>query len=239
MARVLIIDDAAALTELFAQAISDTLGHEVVTGNHPADASVALAEGGPIDLALIDLSFPGYDGYGIEVLAEIEDASPDTQLVIITQGDQWVADVLRDAWELLPVATVISKSAPLNLQLATISAVLETGSAPIDPAIQPYIPSQRNPLRTRDSFRRLVPHAGHAKLWSALLDTPGDLTLHAVASTADLKPNTIKNYRDGLYPELELHGLDRPSLPEMRAFALRCRPFLRPYIDRALDRSRT
>ncbi|MEM9515326.1 MAG: response regulator [Actinomycetota bacterium] len=238
MTRVLMIDDATALTELFAQAIADDLGCDVVTGNHPDDAARILADGrGPIDVALIDLSFPGYDGFGIEALAEIDNSSPDTMLVILTHGDEWVAEVLRDAWELLPVATVISKSAPLDLQLATIRTVLDEGTAPIDPAIRPLLPAHRNPARTPDSFGRLVPHAGHAKLWAALIDTRGEVTLHAVASTAELKPNTIKNYRDALYPELELHGLVRPSLAEMRGFAFRCRPFLQPHIDCALDRS--
>ncbi|MEM8619428.1 MAG: response regulator [Actinomycetota bacterium] len=240
MTRVLMIDDATALTELFAQAIADDLGCDVVTGNHPDDAARILADGGAaIDVALVDLSFPGYEGYGIEALAEIDDTSPDTRLVIITHGDQWVAEVLRDAWELLPVVTVISKSAPLDLQLATIRGVLDEGTAPIDPAIRPLLPAERNPARTPESFRRLVPHAGHAKLWAALLATAGEVTLHSVASTAELKPNTIKNYRDALYPELELHGLVRPNLAQMRSFAFRCRPFLQPHIDCALGRSQS
>jgi hypothetical protein len=47
-----------------------------------------------------------------------------------------------------------------------------------------------------------------------------------------LKLNTLKNYRAQLVQELRAHGLDDPTLKEMQAFALRCRPFLAPYVDR-------
>ena len=124
----------------------------------------------PFDLALVDLSFPNQDSSGIDALVTIHRRSPATVLAIITQGDEWVADTLRDAWELLPITTVISKSAPLDYQLDAIQRVLTTGSAPIDPAIRPLIPANRNPWRTPDTFGSLVHHAGHTKLWTALME---------------------------------------------------------------------
>lgn len=238
MVRLLLVDDAEALTNLFGRAVHEALGHDVVVVSNLSDLSDLLDADQPFELALVDLSFPGQRGSGIDGLVEIQRRCPSTKLAIITQGDEWVADTLRDAWELLPITTVISKSAPLDYQVEAIRRVLRDGSAPIDPAIQPLIPSNRNPWRTADTFASLVQHAGHAKLWIALLDADGDLSYRSIAASAGLKLNTIKNYRAQLLGELALHGMTDPSLVEMRSFALRCRSFLQPYIDQAIERSR-
>ena len=122
--------------------------------------------------------------------------------------------------------------------LGAIEQTLTTGSAPVDPAIQPLLPAQRPPWRTAERFERLIQHQGHAKLWSALLDRQLDATYRAVAERTGLKLNTVKNYRTQLLPELSLQGLTDPTLREMQEFALRCRPFLEPYVDAALARAR-
>lgn len=237
MATLLLVDDTQALTELFAAAIHEQLGHEVLTAFRLTDVGAVLAAH-VIDLAMVDLSFPNEAGSGIDALAEIHRTQPAALLSIVTQGDEWVAQLLRDAWELLPIATVISKSAPFALQLATVDQVLRDRSAPVDPAIRPLVPAQRNPLRSVDRFDRLVPHAGHAKLWIALLDASPNATYKEVADATGLKLNTIKNYRASLLGELALHGLDDPGLGEMREFALRCRAFLSPHLSAVKQRAR-
>jgi DNA-binding NarL/FixJ family response regulator len=236
VSRILLVDDAAALADMFGAAIHDQLGHQVQTVSSLAAVAEALAADGHIDLALVDLSFPNEAGSGLDALAEINRCSPGTLLAIITQGDEWVAQVLRDAWELLPIATVVSKSAPLAYQLKAISQVLSAGSAPPDPAIQPLLPRERNRYRTPKVFGALVPHAGHAKLWLALLESD-DVSYKGLAQKSGLKMNTLKNYRAQLVPELDIHGVHDASLIEMRRFALRCSPFLLPFVKRALDRS--
>ena len=150
-------------------------------------------------------------------------------LAIITQGDEWVAETLRDSCELLPIATVISKTAPLDYQLNAIQQVLTHGSAPPDPAIQPMLP-RGGRRRTPEQFRNLVQHAGHAKLWRALMTIP-EASYKSLAVATGLKLNTLKNYRAQIVPELANHGLDDPTLREMQRFAIRCRPFLEPFID--------
>ena len=238
MTRLLIVDDAEALTTLFGRAVHESLGLDVVVVSDLSELIEILEPDHPFDLALVDLSFPGQGGSGIDGLVEIQRQCPSTKLAIITQGDEWVADILRDAWELLPITTVISKSAPLDYQLGAIRRVLRDGAAPIDPAIQPLIPSNRNPWRTPETFSSLVQHAGHAKLWMALINSDSDPSYRSIAASAGLKLNTIKNYRAQLLGELALHGLTDASLIEMRSFALRCRSFLQPYIDLAIQRSR-
>lgn len=237
MSRILIVDDAIALVELFAQAVHEGLGHDVRTISSLVDVGSTIESQQHFDLALVDLSFPGQGGSGIDALVEIQRMSSNTLLAIITQGDEWVADVLRDAWELLPITTIISKSAPLDYQLSAIRLVLRDGAAPIDPAIQPLIPSNRNPWRTAETFNSLVQHAGHAKLWNALLESDEDVSYRSIANSAGLKLNTIKNYRAQLLGELALHGLDDASLVEMRAFSIRCRSFLDPHLEAAIARS--
>ena len=230
MTQVLLVDDASALAELFAEAITSRLGYDVTVAVSLRDVEDIVAGLVHLDLALIDLSFPQEPGSGIDALDTVHRLHPEACLVIITQGDDWVAEMLRDAWELLPVATVISKSAPLAYQLDAIALVVNTGAAPVDPAIQPMLPAIRSPFRTPSRFRYLVQHAGHVKLWSALIAAPVP-SYREIADRSGLKLNTVKNYRTQLLLELAIHGLDDPSLREMQEFAQRCRVFLNPYLS--------
>ena len=52
-----------------------------------------------------------------------------------------------------------------------------------------------------------------------------------ISDITGLKLNTVKNYRAQLLPDLKLHGLHEPTLPQMRDFALRCQPFLEPFLE--------
>jgi DNA-binding NarL/FixJ family response regulator len=232
--NILLVDDAASLAELFGRAVEEALGHRVVVAVAVADVPEAIETGPSFDLAIVDLSFPQERCTGLDALAEIHRRSPDTRLALFTQGDDWVAESLRDAWELLPIGTIISKTAPLDYQMNAITDVLDHGSSPPDPAVQPLLPSHRPAWRTPERFAKLIQHQGHAKVWSVLIDDPDDATYKSVAAQTGLKLNTVKNYRSQLLAELNLHGLHDPTLREMQDFARRCRAFLRPYVDEAL-----
>lgn len=232
MARILLIDDAVALAQLFGEEIRRTLGHETVLVTQVADVADTVRDAGPFDLAVVDLSFPHERATGLDALVVVHDLQPDARLVVLTQGDEWVADTLRDAWELLPLATVMSKSSPLELQLRTIAAVLDGAAVRPDPTVQPLLPAGPSGGRQHLDFRRLVPHNGHAKFWSALLSESGDASYRSIASATGLKLNTVKNYRAQLLPLLADHGLVDASLRDMQQFAHRCRSFLRPHLDR-------
>jgi DNA-binding NarL/FixJ family response regulator len=234
MTRILMVDDAASLTELFGNAVTGRFGYDVEVVVSLADVPGVLARSEPFDVAIVDLSFSHEAGTGLDALAAVHQASPATRLAIMTQGDEWVAQILRDAWELLPIVTVISKTAPLDFQLELIEMVATTGSAPIDPAIKPLLPAERPAWRTPERFARLIQHQGHAKVWSVLMDPDLDATYKAVADRSGLKLNTVKNYRSQMLSELALHGLKDPTLRDMQDFALRCRPFLQPYVEASL-----
>jgi CheY-like chemotaxis protein len=232
--RVLVVDDAAGIADLFGEVLVERLGWDVVVMHHAGDVTDDVAVDGNFDLAIVDLSFPGEQRNGLDVLLTLHQQSPDTRLVVLTQGDDWVADLLRDAWEALPLACALSKTSTLDQQLEHLTEVVTHGGAAPDPVLQPWLPSVRSPWRTADRFGRLVPHVGHAKLWRALIDDDGEASYRQLASTTGLKLNTLKNYRSQLLGELALHGLDDPSMREMSAFARRCRPLLEPHINARL-----
>lgn len=237
MTRILLVEDAAAFAELFSEKLAEQFEATVDVCVAVMDVDTALTDTGDdvYDLALVDLSFPQEDASGLDALAEIHDRSPSTRLVIMTQGDMWVGDVLRDAWDLLPICTVISKTAPLNYQFEMLEQVLLHGRTEVDPAIQPMLPSRPNRARTIARFGDLIQHQGHAKVWRVLMDRQFDASYRNVAGATGLKLNTVKNYRTQLLGELRVHGLVDPSLREMQDFAWRCRAFLRPHVERALE----
>lgn len=232
MKRILLVDDAAALVELFGQVLESRLGCSVTVVVSVADVEEAL-EQTTFDLAIVDLSYPQENATGIDVLAEIHAAQPDAVLTVVTQGDRWVKDILRDAWELLPVRTVLSKSAPLDFQIKMIEEVLAGHDVPVDPAIATMLPAVRSTARDADSLALLISHLGHAKLWSALIQASEDVTYQDVVEFTGLKLNTVKNYRAQLLSQLRAHGLVDPSLREMQQFAWRCRALLRPHLEAA------
>ncbi len=79
--RILFADDEAHLRDLMQMELP-RMGHEVTVCPDGAAALKALERGGPFDAALLDLKMPGLTG--IEVLAQIRQLSPETQVVILT-----------------------------------------------------------------------------------------------------------------------------------------------------------
>jgi DNA-binding NarL/FixJ family response regulator len=172
MTRLLLLDDAASVNELVAR---ELVRHGTCEVTALARIEDLLADPAPeYDIAVVDLSFPGSAFSGIDALLYLYVKSPKAALIVLTQGDDWVADMLRDAWEAFPLATAISKSAPISTLVTTIERVIATGSAPVDPVLAPLLPSVRSPWRSIDGYARLVQHAGHAKLWRALINAEAD-----------------------------------------------------------------
>jgi CheY-like chemotaxis protein len=233
--RVLLVDDATAVTELFGSVLGRELACEVAVASRPGDVCEVLHAEPPFDAAVVDLSFPQESMNGLDALVAIHHHSPSTRSVILTQGDDWVADLLRDAWEALPLAGAISKSTPTDGQVDLLRRILRDGSAPPDPVLRPWLPRERSRWRRADGFGRLVQHVGHAKLWQALIDAEVEPSYRELAQATGLKLNTLKNYRAQLLGELTLHGLDDPPMREMQAFAKRCRPLLAPFLAARLD----
>lgn len=236
MSRILLVDEAVGLSELFAIALRDELDAAVDVVGGPEAAGAVAAAARP-HVAVVDDHFPVGGCSCIDALVAVTDRSPETRLVVLTRGGDDVVPAVRDAWELLPVVAVLSRSRSVEDLVAAIRVVLDGGDGVVDEPLRAVLPDRRPSWRTVERFRLLVQHLGHAKLWSALLDPAVDVAYQAVARQCGLAVNTIKNYRAQLLPELSVHGLDDPSLREMQAFARRCRVLLQPWVDERLGQS--
>ena len=78
--RILFADDEAHLRDLMQMELP-RLGHEV-TVCPDGTAALRALERGPYDAALLDMRMPGMTG--IEVLNQIRQVSPETQVIILT-----------------------------------------------------------------------------------------------------------------------------------------------------------
>jgi DNA-binding NarL/FixJ family response regulator len=233
---VLLLDDAAAVNELLARELNARLGCRV-TAMASIEELVELGADAMFDVALVDLSYANSSLTGLDALCHLHATSPDTRLAILTQGDEWVAQMLRDAWEAFPLATALSKSAPTSTLIEAVGQLLAGESVPPDPVLQPLLPATRSPWRSLEGYGRVIQHAGHAKLWRALVACEDEPSYRDVAEATGLTVNTVRNYREQLLGPLALHGLAHPSMHEMQQFARRCRPLLQPHIEARLARA--
>jgi CheY-like chemotaxis protein len=231
---VLLVDDTTTANVLVAGVIERELGWIVVGCDRPEDVVDVLDSGARFDVALVDLSFPNSELNGLDVLVLLAQRVPNCRLVVFTDGDLHVADLLRDSWEAVELASALRKTSSISTLLDTLRAVRTTGSAPIDPVLLPWLPRERSPWRSLDGYSRLVIHAGHAKLWRALIELDEEPSYQELAAYTGLKPFTVRNYRTELLEELQLHHLDRPKMRQMQLFAKRCRALLEPHIEAKL-----
>jgi len=235
MTRLLIVDDSDLALTLLRDAVAVQLGWSVATAARPDDVAEALAVEGPFDLALVDLAYPNSHLNGLDVLLTLYEQAPQCRPVVYTQGDPSVADMLRDAWDAFDLATALSKSRSIPSVLRDLNDAAVHGSAPVDPFLQPLLPEGRSPWRSIEGYGRLVGHAGHAKLWRALIELDQEPSYRDLAEHTGLSLPSVRNYRGELLDDLALHYLDRPRMRQMQLFAKRCRPLLEPHIRRKLD----
>lgn len=229
MNGVLILDDQVLTAEALGLRVRERLGIEPLLLHRVADLTPELIATEAFRLAVVDLSYRDEVLHGLDALFALHRHSPGTTLVIHTVGDSNVEAMLRDAWELLPVSTAITKGPSAVGIVDTLEVVLRTGSAPLDPVLQPLLPAVRT-RRDPAAFERLVPHKGHAKMWRALAEEPEGASYADLAAAAGVKINAMKNYRADVVGELEHHRLANPTTRQMQEFAKRARPFLRPYL---------
>lgn len=81
---LLLVEDAAALAELFADVLCARQGYDVQMCVAVEDVEEML-DLGPYDLAIVDLSFPQEQATGLDALVEIHAADPETKLAIMTR----------------------------------------------------------------------------------------------------------------------------------------------------------
>lgn len=80
MANVLIVEDNAAVAEVYAEALKD----HATTISRRAEDAVLLAFSSPFDLILLDLAFPSWGG--IMAALALRGAGVDTPIMVVTGG---------------------------------------------------------------------------------------------------------------------------------------------------------
>ena len=230
MARVLVVDDTPVFAGKIADDLRNGIGADVVEVHQLSELPSALTTG-RFDVAIVDLSFPFQSPRsGLDALLFLRMRSPDTRCAVLTQGDEFVAEMVRDAWETLNVDTVLSKTRLAHTE--SVRSLLAGNVVEPDSDAKLLLPARRSPDRQLSEYRRLFPHRGLHRLWSSLIAIRNDVNPKSVAkltateTEAPLSPNAVANYRQLVLSDLERHGLIHPTLIEMARFARRTRPFL-------------
>lgn len=234
MTRLLIVDDTVPVLGPLREVIEAELGWGVVTASRPDELPALLDAHDAFDVSLVDLGYVNSDLNGLHALLVLNQRTPACRLVVYTTGDPPLAEILRDAWDAFELASALSKSTDLSIVLRTLKRVALHGTAPVDPVLQPLLPAERSRWRSLAGYGLLVGHAGHAKLWRALIELDEEPSYKDLAVHTGLSLNAVSNYRSELLNHLALHDLDAPRMRQMQRFAKRCRALLEPHIRRKL-----
>lgn len=228
---MVMVDRSAVLVELLTTRL-DEHGHATIGYSEP-EAAIDYARsstGKPPQAILASLAFPSSQHNGLDVILAFTKFCPETAIILYVDQSVDELALLQVAWDAVHPASAVSRRSEVSTLIETIQTVLTYGRAEPDPRLQHLIPLQRSTWRTQSGYAQLVPHAGHAKLWGALLELEQPPSYRSVAETTGLSINTLKNYRDDLRGELKRHGLSNPTLQEMHRFAHLVRPLLDPVI---------
>ena len=115
MARILVIDDEAAIRQLIKRILARH-GHELREAANGRDG-VALFRAEPADLVITDLFMPEQDG--IETIQQIRELAPATPVLAISGGGrQGTAEALVDAGLLGAQAVLEKPFSPDDLTVA-------------------------------------------------------------------------------------------------------------------------
>lgn len=220
-----IVDDRRFIAEAYRDLLVQAGHHVEVYSDPSALTAQALAQRQP-DLALVDLSFPDHAHNGLDVLLALHVGSPGTRAVVLSQADAPFQELLRVAWDALPLAGAISKDLLPAKFLRAVADIL-AGGVVVDPLMRLYLPEQRRRHRALDSYAHLMQHAGHARLWEALATSEQEPDYAVLRRRLGTSHNTIKNYRQTLAMLLEgFWDHQVASLSDLYGFARTTRPLL-------------
>ncbi len=95
MARILIIDDELSMRSLI-RMILEQAGHDVADAQD-GNEGIRIQKAQPADLVITDLIMPGKEGF--ETIIELKTDFPDTKLIAISGGAQFIDkdNILRTA----------------------------------------------------------------------------------------------------------------------------------------------
>jgi DNA-binding response OmpR family regulator len=123
MARILIIDDEAALRDILARLL-EREGHEVFTAGDGVDGLRLWREHGAAAV-ILDIHMPRSDG--IETLVQLRGLAPGLPVIVISGGDQTRALGLLSDARLLGATRTLAKPFSLSELTAAVNGVLGVG----------------------------------------------------------------------------------------------------------------
>lgn len=130
MARILVIDDDAALAKSIARAL-ERVGHVARVAKDGAHA-VRLFEREPYDLLITDVLMPEMDGY--EVIRSFRRRTPTVPVIAMSGGGEWPRETLLETASYVGAVESISKPFELAALLHAVDRALGgSGGAPQPP----------------------------------------------------------------------------------------------------------
>jgi len=123
MARILIIDDEAALRDVLAR-LFEREGHEVCTAGDGVQGLQLWREQGAA-VVILDIHMPRSDG--IETLVQLRALAPALPVIVISGGDQTRALGLLGDARLLGATRTLAKPFPLSELTAAVNGLLGAG----------------------------------------------------------------------------------------------------------------
>lgn len=160
--RVLILDDESTLrTALFR--LLDRKGYQVVTAQRLDEARSFMSPEKPFDIAIIDMNLP--DGNGLDLLTEIKQMSPSTQVIVLTgfaSIDTAVQATQKGAYHFL--------TKPFNVE--ELMSLLE--KALTQKSLEQENKQLRNELGTRYQFNQIIGESDGIKQCLSLVERVAD-----------------------------------------------------------------
>jgi DNA-binding NarL/FixJ family response regulator len=192
--RVAIVDDHAVFAEALQAALELVPGVRTVGVATTVAGGVALVDAVRPDVAVVDYTLP--DGFGSELIQQLEGLGAATRVVILTGVTDEVA--FRDALE-AGCAGYVTKDRPLDELVAALRAAA-AGEMAVSPALLGRVLPQ---LHRRDGASpvRLTPRE------QEVLQLVADgLSNKAIALELGLRLHTVRNHVQNILTKLDAHS---------------------------------
>lgn len=207
--RILIADDHPLMRAALKEALRMRLGNvEIVEAETVAALDTEMAEGGGVDVVLLDLRMP--DSKGFFALVQLRTRFPEVPVVVVSATED--ADTVNRAI-LLGASGYILKSAPVEIVGDTVRDVLE--GKIVHPAGRPTdAASEREESQFR-KLRTLTPQQ-----FNVLVMIGEGHSNKTVANLMQISESTVKAHLTAILLKLDLQRRTQAALLAQRALEM-------------------
>ena len=198
---ILIVDDHPLFREGLKTIISRNPGYDVTGEAGSGREALKIIKKLKPDLALLDISLP--DQSGIELIGDIQHASPQTQVMIISMHTK--IDYIVRAFQAGARGYIAKESATQKLQQG-ISTVLKgdyfMDTSVSQKVIKKLVGIQPGEIKSLDnSYNTLTPREQEVMAMVA-----EGLSTNEIGERLFISPKTIENHRSSIMRKLDLHS---------------------------------